>query len=356
MVDEGPVQRDEATPPPVPPEPGAPAGAPPGFRFSAAAILEAARAAEREEVQAEIRALRTEKSGWVRKLLLLLGSFALFVVLVLHKNLAIEWLAIIVVALLIHEVGHYAGMMLFGYRDVRMFFIPLVGAAVSGRGGSAPGWQRGVVALLGPVPGLLVGMVCAGLCLLGPREPSTPLLRMIALGFLLINVPNLLPLIPLDGGRLVQDVLLARHRLLDAGFRLASGLLFAGAGLLLLHHGGWVLIGFGVFATLGVPDSLKFGRMIERLRPELEESAAACAASGSEKIPPEALDRLIAEVRRENPRLPDSRAVAWRVESLWERLQVCPPGWPAAVGFLVVQTAAFLGGALAGLLVWLSAT
>ena len=65
-------------------------------------------------------------------------------------------LAILIPVLLLHELGHFAGMRLFGYRNVQMFFVPFLGAAVSGRKHAAPVWQQVVVLLLGPLPGLLV--------------------------------------------------------------------------------------------------------------------------------------------------------------------------------------------------------
>jgi Zn-dependent protease len=339
---------------PLPPPDAAPDGAPPEFRISAAAVLEAARAAEREEVLAEIARLRGQKSGGMHKLVLLLGSLAVFLLLAKMLDNPLEWLLVVVAVIVVHEAGHYLGMLLFGYRDVRMFFIPLFGAAVSGRSGGAAGWKRAVVALLGPLPGLLAGAACALICARTPEEPQ-PLLKSCAWALLLLNGTNLLPVYPLDGGRLVQDVLFSRNRFLDAAFKVASGLLFAGLGAMLLlgkdSRNGWILIVFAFFAVVGVPSALQFGRMLARLRPELGELAEASA--GSAEIPPEAADRLIAEVHRENPRLPDIRAVAWRAETLWERLQVRPPDWPAAVAFLTLQFLGLLLAALAAARLWL---
>ncbi len=357
MTDDGHPPQNEPVPRAEPAGPAAdapqaatPDGAAPGFRLSIPAILEAARAAEREEVMAEIRAMRNEKSGWGSKLLILVGSFAVFFALGLARKNPLEWLLVIVAAIAIHEAGHYLGMRIFGYRDVRMFFIPLFGAAVSGRSGGAAGWKRAVVALLGPLPGIAAGMACAVLWRLHPDQAW---LHRLAWAFLLINVLNLLPFYPLDGGRLVQDVLLARNRFVDAAFRTSSGLLFAGLGLFLVRvsgPNGWVLVVFGLVSLAGVPGALTFGRMTARLRPELGAAAAAGADSGD--IPPEALDRLIAEVRRENPRLPDARAVAWRAETLWERLQVRLPSLQLALAFLAVQGLALAAGLAAALELW----
>ncbi|HOX04979.1 MAG TPA: hypothetical protein PK280_01145 [Planctomycetota bacterium] len=334
---------ESPAPPPAGPDPASPAadGAGPGFRLSAAAILEAARAAERAEVLAEVGLLRAETSGRMRKVLTLVISFALFMAAARYLGNPLEWLIAVAAAVIVHEAGHYAGMRLFGYSDVRMFFIPFVGGAVSGRSGGVAGWKRATVALLGPVPGLLLGLAGAALSLLLPAPE--PVLYRLSWAFLLINASNLLPLLPLDGGRLVQDVLFSRNRFLDAAFRAGSGLLFLGAGLAMWRaglKGWWVPPLFGLVVLAGAPGALQFGRMLARLRPELGELAAA----GSGEIPPEAADRLIAEVRRENPRLPDARAVAWRVDLLWDRLLVRPPGPAAAAAFLAIQLLGLLAG------------
>jgi hypothetical protein len=73
----------------------------------------------------------------------LLVSLALFVLVRQQQSGSPRGLVILVGVLLFHELGHYAGMRLFGYRDVRMFFIPFFGAAVSGKRGGVARGKRG---------------------------------------------------------------------------------------------------------------------------------------------------------------------------------------------------------------------
>ena len=75
-----------------------------------------------------------------------LGSLVLFALVLLAANNAAK-VGILVGVVLLHELGHYAGMRLFGYRDVRIFFIPFFGAAASGVKERAPVWQQGRPAL-----------------------------------------------------------------------------------------------------------------------------------------------------------------------------------------------------------------
>jgi hypothetical protein len=110
----------------------------------------------------------------------------------------------LVAVLLLHELGHAAAMRVFGYGDVKIFFVPFLGAVTSGLKGSAPAWQQAVVLLMGPVPGLVLGFV-----LRAAWPHATPGVLTTTLPLLLIGVNglNLLPIEPLDGGRLA-DLLL----------------------------------------------------------------------------------------------------------------------------------------------------
>ena len=65
--------------------------------------------------------------------------------------------ALIIGILFVHELGHYAAMRWFKYRELRMFFIPFFGAAVTGRHFNVPGWKKAIVSLMGPLPGILIG-------------------------------------------------------------------------------------------------------------------------------------------------------------------------------------------------------
>jgi hypothetical protein len=147
-----------------------------------------------------------------------------------------------VAVLIVHEGGHALGMWLFGFRDLRMFFIPFLGAAVQGRPYGVAAWKEALVSLLGPVPGVILGL--AG-CLALARFPDRVLLQATQL-VLMVNLFNLLPLGSLDGGRFLQRVLFSRNRVLEVGF------LAVGSGLLCLfayETGTYALL---VFAALGL--------------------------------------------------------------------------------------------------------
>jgi Zn-dependent protease len=194
-----------------------------------------------EQYDQERRALLEPAQGANRGVLLVV-TLAAFILTQLRSAGSAQNIAMIVAVLLFHELGHYAGMRIFGYRDVRMFFIPFFGAAVTGRREGVAAWKEAVVLLLGPLPGILLGIA---LLLWNIRAPD-PLKKNAVFMLLLVNGFNLLPLGGLDGAQLFQRVLFSRHRFLEIGFLgAASGAL----ALLAVHWQSWPL---GAFAYLGI--------------------------------------------------------------------------------------------------------
>lgn len=109
--------------------------------------------------------------------------------------------ALVLAVVAFHEAGHATAMRLFGYRDVYVFFVPLLGAMTVGRQVAASVRDRLAMLLAGPVPGLWLAVVLLGVDeYYGPVE----LLRRAALTLLILNGLNLLPLTPLDGGRVLE--------------------------------------------------------------------------------------------------------------------------------------------------------
>ena len=328
------------SPAPLPPPPGAPAGE----RVDAAAEAVA-------RVLAEIDRLRAEKSGWGGKLILLLASLALFYGFGLLQNLALT-LTIVIGVVLFHELGHYLGMRLFGYQDVSIFFIPFFGGGTTGRATGVPGYQRAIVALLGPLPGLVLALAFGAAYLVtGWTWPGQ-----VAWILYLINAFNLLPFYPLDGGQLIYEVLLCRHRWIETGFRISSGVVLAvlGAVLALSRSGSqaWVFVVAGAYVIIKTLADVGLAAMAERARGLL--GGRIPPPGPDSRIPPAAAVPIIAEVLRANPRLPNVRAIAWRVEAVWERLSARPPGWLAAAGLLALYGAAVSGCVLVLVILWLA--
>jgi stage IV sporulation protein FB len=129
-------------------------------------------------------------------LLLFIGVYILFF------DQTIGQIAVLVLVLFIHEMGHFLAMKYFGYSDVKMFFIPFLGAMVTGNKEEISQRQRAIILLAGPVPGIIIGAV---LYYVGNAIDSRDMLLTAGM-FVFLNAINLLPLNPLDGGRLIETL------------------------------------------------------------------------------------------------------------------------------------------------------
>jgi hypothetical protein len=219
----------------------------------------------------------------------------------------------------------------FGYRNLRMFFIPFFGAAVSGRKYNVAGWKRALVALAGPLPGIVLGVA---LGMLGEIRDDARLIEVAQL-LLILNGFNLLPLLPLDGGWVVHAVLFVRHPLLDGVFRLLAGLALLGLALLLEA---WLLAALAAFMLLAVPLAFRLARAAYRLK---QEGLVAWSAD-AESIPAEAALAILAAIRPVLPAQSTPKVMAQNVAQVFETLNAHPPGIAASFGLLAVHALAFL--------------
>jgi Zn-dependent protease len=153
----------------------------------------------------------------------------------------------LVLLILVHESGHVVVARIMGLPVTLPVMIPFLGAFVSMKQQPRSVAQESIMAIGGPV----LGSIAAGLCYVGylamPDSNTGQLLRALAYFGFLINLFNLIPLTPLDGGRVTS--------LLSKWFNVA-GLLIA-AGLLLYEMQSGIRVSpvlflvliFGAFAT-----------------------------------------------------------------------------------------------------------
>ncbi len=102
-----------------------------------------------------------------------------------------------VVLMFIHEMGHVIQLRREGIKASAPMFIPFLGALITAKSLGEDALAEARVGLAGPV----LGTVGAGACLAIGEAADSDLFRALAyIGFLL-NLFNLLPVVPLDGGR-----------------------------------------------------------------------------------------------------------------------------------------------------------
>jgi Zn-dependent protease len=138
------------------------------------------------------------------------------------------WFGIgLIVLLFVHEMGHVIEAKRQGLPVSAPVFIPFLGAAIIMKEMPHDAWNEAKVGIAGP---LLGSAGAAALWIAGEATDSNSLKAIAFLGFL-INLFNLLPVIPLDGGRIVG----ALHPALWAvGFLALLGLVFVRPNPLLL--------------------------------------------------------------------------------------------------------------------------
>ena len=284
---------------------------------------------EHAEILAEMQKLQEQKPGWAAAGWVLVISLVLFLALG-----AARWnwrfTLLIIPVLLFHECGHWAAMRIFHYRNLRMFFIPLFGAAVTGRNWNLPGWKKAIVSLAGPLPGIALG-IFLGVAGLISRKP---LLTEALFLLVFINGFNLLPVLPLDGGHVLHTILFCRNRWLDVMFRL-----LAIGGLLLLSVAGLgkVFMYLAIFMGVSLPLAFKLARVTDSLR----KANLPQPLPDEDQIPVPTAQAIIKEVKAALPKGVSNKAIAQHALNVFETLNAKPPGALATIGLMTVHGGAF---------------
>jgi Zn-dependent protease len=131
------------------------------------------------------------------KLLLALASFAAYTFLFTW-----QFAVIIVGMLVIHEYGHLRCMKHYGMRTRGIYLIPLLGAAAVAGDNFPSRRAEATIALAGPLTGAVLA-AGTGLLYFATRNGA---FAAAAAWMALINLFNLLPVVPLDGGRVVKSI------------------------------------------------------------------------------------------------------------------------------------------------------
>jgi len=156
---------------------------------------------------------------WLRSMM----SLALYLILGYYIFPSYKILLLITAIVMFHELGHFFAMKYFRYSDLGIFFIPLLGAYVSGSKREVSQKQSAIILLAGPLPGIMVGII---LYMLGENNSELSLLDIsfsrIAVLMILLNLINLFPVYPLDGGQLLNRVFLEEESILSKLFVLLS--------------------------------------------------------------------------------------------------------------------------------------
>ncbi|HEU4722046.1 MAG TPA: site-2 protease family protein [Gemmatimonadaceae bacterium] len=289
------------------------------------------------EILAEIDRLQQARSSGKSGLILLVVSLGLFVLAATKGTggLPLDMLVILVGVLFVHELGHWLAMRVFGYRNLKMFFIPFFGAAVSGRHYNVPGWKKAIVSFAGPLPGIVLG---AAIGFIGAAI-GQPLLVKIGVTAVALNGFNLLPVLPLDGGWILQAILLSRHHLIELLFRVGAIVVLVVTSALTKDP---VTRYLAIFMAVALPAMHKQARITNELR----KSKLPPVSDDDQTIPPETAEAIVAAVKARFPKSLTNKNAAQYTLQIFENLNARPPGLWASLGLGALQLVSLVAAAV----------
>jgi hypothetical protein len=107
-----------------------------------------------------------------------------------------------VLCILVHELGHTISCLLYGLPASSPIFIPYVGAVINLRAQPPNAKVESVIGIAGPIGGL----VAAAACYAWYVATRSPLAAELVQFGAVINLFNLVPIHPLDGGRIARGI------------------------------------------------------------------------------------------------------------------------------------------------------
>ncbi|WP_010270842.1 M50 family metallopeptidase [Paenibacillus senegalensis] len=158
--------------------------------------------------------------------------FVILMVLSLLTGYLLELITLFGIVL-IHEMGHVYAAKTFGWRVTEVRLLPIGGVAVVEEAGNVPVYQEIWVTLAGPLQN--AWMVLLSLLMLAVGWGEEEWWNYFLQANLLVGAFNLLPILPLDGGKLLQSFLscgVSYHRTLAVTTQVSlwmSALLIAAA-------------------------------------------------------------------------------------------------------------------------------
>ena len=192
--------------------------------------------------------------------------------IVLQRDFLISAITLTAVVL-VHELGHFFAMRILGFRNVSLYLIPFMGGLATGTKHAAPPWQTAIFLFAGPLPGLVIGAI---LWVSLPREievitPDTLPMRTIfvyqsAMTLVFLNSFNLLPILPLDGGRIVRLLFDGTSVRLTAVFSIISMIVIVS---IAIATRSWIMVMFSVLYSCTLPITIRLSRKAGELRPQL---------------------------------------------------------------------------------------
>ena len=199
--------------------------------------------------------------GESNKMVWFVGSIIVFAILFGFLGFSLLEIGMLVVVLLIHELGHFLVMRYFGYRDTNILFMPF-GAAAMGRKAKKSAFEEYIILLAGPLPGIIIGAILFMAMMMNILPQENEIILQYVMFSFIINYLNLLPIYPLDGGRITQILLLLRYPRAQFYFYVVSFVVVALAALLAQD---FILLIFVVVVGLGLRHNYYISKVMRKI-------------------------------------------------------------------------------------------
>lgn len=125
---------------------------------------------------------------------------------------------LLMIAIGFHEASHVFAMKRLGIRTRGWFFLPFLGGVAIAEEGYISYWENAYVAIAGPIGGAIL----AWTTMLVYWATGDPMWAAAAAFQAVLNILNLLPISPLDGGQMVRSITFSINKWLGAVFLLLS--------------------------------------------------------------------------------------------------------------------------------------
>jgi Zn-dependent protease len=175
--------------------------------------------------------LKLFKSAKVIKVLFATGSLAAYSWL-----FSLEFALALLLCLVWHEYGHIRAMHYFNMKTKGIYLIPFVGGLAISDDKLHSRWQDVYISIMGPFFGLILSLVF----LLGYFITDIEILAGLASFNALLNLFNLLPVLPLDGGHILKSIAFSVNSTLG----LIACAVGSGLGIFISYYFGLALLGF----------------------------------------------------------------------------------------------------------------
>lgn len=147
-----------------------------------------------------------------------------------------QFALVLIACLVIHEYGHIKAMQYFGIKTKGMYLIPFMGGLALSDDKINTRWQDIVISIMGPTFGLLASIVS----LIAYWITDNLFFAGIAAINALLNLFNMMPILPLDGGHILKSISFSMNSIVGLALCLAGAL----TGVFISYSLGLALFGF----------------------------------------------------------------------------------------------------------------